>query len=103
VSWLIVKGQELSTSAKLHGSVQLCGFFWPRDDRRAHLAFLAADVDLAPQRQLDQVWKVTKVVVNDANNYSMSTVSLNWKSTFVMFQRASSKQCVTRPDVHFSN
>ncbi|KAF1950892.1 Hsp70 family protein [Byssothecium circinans] len=65
MSWVISKGEELSTSAPLHGSVAFFMPLWPGDSRKTSLKLLAADSDIAPQRDSHKnVYEVAKLTID---------------------------------------
>lgn len=43
LSWLVRKGQDLSTSETTHTKLELCHKFWVGDERKTELDLLAAD------------------------------------------------------------
>jgi hypothetical protein len=53
--WLVTKGQELSTSVDVHGTLNLDSQFWPSSQRLAYLRLYSSDVDKEPVRLSDQV------------------------------------------------
>ncbi|KAF2642545.1 hypothetical protein P280DRAFT_548006 [Massarina eburnea CBS 473.64] len=81
MNWLIVKGQELSSSAEIHGTMSLCSDFWPGSRRIVHLGLFSADVDKAPTRLNENVHKVAELVID------VSTVP---ESEFVVHRSPSS-------------
>lgn len=52
---MIKKGQELSTSAKLHGKLMFYWVFRPNTNRIVRITVLASDADVAPLRSTHKV------------------------------------------------
>jgi hypothetical protein len=50
MSWLVSKGQNLSTLKDAHSKVHFVQHFWERDGKRASLDLLASDADMPPSR-----------------------------------------------------
>jgi hypothetical protein len=59
MSWLLRKGQDLSTSELSHASHNFHQNFWVGDSRMASISLLASEGDRAAKRSTDKVnlWK----------------------------------------------
>lgn len=55
MSWLLHKGQNLSTTESCHGRLLLHRKFWPGKARVSSLQLRAADCNKAPKRSVDSV------------------------------------------------
>lgn len=55
MSWLVKKGQDLSTSEQSHATREFGASFWEGDDRKTSIYLLASDADKAALRSTDKV------------------------------------------------